>query len=400
MKQYLEKMKEKTKKVINYIWRVVQMIIKVVKWIINTGMVLIFIIFPFLHNTIDNKIAQLVWYPSCVFHIICSIYDYNKTKDSEEDRGLIFAKNFGAVWMTPIFTFSFLINYYNIDNLILWIIFAFLLGALPISLWRIFRFDWKNNNRTEYEIETATKNLIKHTIQLWLCDLLYLSIFNEWLIATYIFGISVMFIIFYNLAKAFIQGVESLQILLVFDFVLGVGLSIYLIYSIPNVTLQSIVVNIVAAVYGGILTLVGVAWTIRKSEDDKKENLRLNNKPWLFVHKSVAWEKRKDYTKYYFACLDDAGNEARHFCVLKNTDNGIAILKKIISEQYDYYPLNDSIIDKKGVVDIMVQFKSDDTKRNIRIVVEDVLGYEYVYKIVMDEATKKVQGLYEEQVDE
>lgn len=389
MKEYLEKMKEKIKE-----------IIKVVKWIINTSMVLTFIIVPFLHNVIDNKIAHLVWYPSCVFHVISFIYDYYKTKNSEENLVLIFVKNLGAVWMVPIFTFAFLINYYNIDNLILWIIFLFLLGFLPISLWRIFLFDCKQNNRTEHEIKDATVNFIKHTIQLWLYDLLYLSIFNEWSIATYIFGIIAMVIIFYNLTKAFIQGVQSLQLLLVFDFIFGVGLSIYLMYSIQNEILQSIVVNIVAAVYGGILTLVGVAWTIKKSEDDKKENLRLNSKPWLFVHRSVPWEKRRDYTKYYFACLDDVGKEARHFCVLKNTDNGIAILKRIISEQYDYYPLNDSIIDKKGVVDIMVQFKADDNKQDIRIVVEDVLGYEYVYKIVIDEATKIVQGLEEEQFDE
>ena len=58
---------------------------------------------------------------------------------------------------------------------------------------------------------------------------------------------------------------------MVFDFVLGVGLSIYLIYIIPNEGLQNIIIPIVSAVYGGLLTLVGVAWTIKKSDSDRKQ---------------------------------------------------------------------------------------------------------------------------------
>ena len=341
-----------------------------------------------------------MWYPSCVFHIISSIYDYFKTKDSEEEPILIFAKNIGALWMLPIFTSVFVFNYYDIDYVWLWVIFILAAILLPFTLWLIFQYDWKHNTRTEDEYQNAFRNILKYIVQFCLYDLFYMSVFNGWLVGTYLFGIIAMVIIFYNLAKAFIQGVESLRILLVFDFILGVGLSIYLIYSIQDITLQSIVVNIVAAVYGGILTLVGVAWTIKWSEDDKKETLRLNYKPWIFVHRGVSWEKRREYTKYYFSSTDDTGKEARHFCVLKNTDNGIAILKRITSEQYEYYPLNDSIIDKKGVVDIMVQFKADDNKQDMRIVVEDVLGYEYIYKIIVDEVTEVVQGVDEVQFNE
>ena len=55
--------------------------------------------------------------------------------------------------------------------------------------------------------------------------------------------------------------------------IIGVGLSVYLIYIIPNKDLQAIVIPIVSAVYGGLITLVGVAWTIKDTNDKRKEDL-------------------------------------------------------------------------------------------------------------------------------
>lgn len=48
------------------------------------------------------------------------------------------------------------------------------------------------------------------------------------------------------------------------NFLIGIGLSIYLIYIIPNNDVRTITIPIVAAVYGGFITLIGVAWTIKK----------------------------------------------------------------------------------------------------------------------------------------
>ena len=85
-----------------------------------------------------------------------------------------------------------------------------------------------------------------------------------------------MLIVFYNLSNAFANSKAKRSGLIKWgmlqDFIVGVGLSIYLIYIIPNTALREIVSVIIAAVYGGLLTLVGVAWTIKHSMIQKHED--------------------------------------------------------------------------------------------------------------------------------
>ena len=62
-------------------------------------------------------------------------------------------------------------------------------------------------------------------------------------------------------------------------------------------SLREIITTIVSAVYGGLLTLVGVAWTIRKGDDDRRRDIT-----------RIEEEKREDerndmhpksWTKYF-----------------------------------------------------------------------------------------------------
>ena len=105
-----------------------------------------------------------------------------------------------------------------------------------------------------------------------------MSIFNDWTILMYILGVITVIVVFYNLTSVFLKGNKTIQFLLPFDFLLGLGLSIYLIYTIPDTDLQQIVLTIVASVLGGLLALVGVAWTIRAGNTTRQEDLqRLEN---------------------------------------------------------------------------------------------------------------------------
>ena len=99
----------------------------------------------------------------------------------------------------------------------------------------------------------------------------------------YILGVITLIKIFYGLSVTFLgkkQKNAILDISIVFDFLLGVGLTVYLIYLIPDEfnNLQTIVTAIIAAVYGGLLTLVGVAWTIKKGDKDRKEDLERHDR--------------------------------------------------------------------------------------------------------------------------
>lgn len=68
-----------------------------------------------------------------------------------------------------------------------------------------------------------------------------------------------------------------------------ISATIVLIYIIPErlEKLQTIITAIVSAVYGGLLTLVGVAWTIKYGEKQKREDELARAKP-LFTFNIVA----------------------------------------------------------------------------------------------------------------
>ncbi len=93
---------------------------------------------------------------------------------------------------------------------------------------------------------------------------------------------ALFFKVYYSLTIAFLRKSDKNTVLdfsLIFDFLFGIGLTIYLIYLIPNTltNLQTIVTAIVAAIYGGLLTLVGVAWTIRHSDKQKHTACQIIN---------------------------------------------------------------------------------------------------------------------------
>lgn len=67
------------------------------------------------------------------------------------------------------------------------------------------------------------------------------------------------------------------------DFVAGIAITIYLIYIIPSQSLQNIVLIIASALFGGLITLVGVAWTIKDGHRREAESNRLGKIPYLEV---------------------------------------------------------------------------------------------------------------------
>ena len=94
-------------------------------------------------------------------------------------------------------------------------------------------------------------------------------------------GIIAVVVIFYNATKVFLKEIKLFQSLLPFEFISGLVLAVCLIYKIPEKTLQNIVLTIVAAVVGGLITLLGVAWTIKSNYKDKRNDDRKKNIPYI-----------------------------------------------------------------------------------------------------------------------
>lgn len=164
-----------------------------------------------------------------------------------------------------------------------WLIFTILLIVFPVGMIQWKQFAEKKNNFTQEQIKIAEQRMVIYTMFYWLCDFFYMTFIIDNLTWKFILGGLIMVIIFYNLSRAFINGNRIFNFGLIQDFIVGIALTVYLIYIIPNQDLQNIIIPIVSAVYGGLLTLVGVAWTIRKSDSDRKQEEEQKAKPLVFV---------------------------------------------------------------------------------------------------------------------
>lgn len=178
----------------------------------------------------------------------------------------------------------------------LWLIFALLAVFIPVWILFMASKAAKPYSNDKQKMKIISLNTIKYILFYWLCDLFFMSCIIDNLACKYIFGGSIMLIVFYNLSNAFANSKVKRNGLIKWgmlqDFIVGVGLSIYLIYIIPNTDLREIVSVIIAAVYGGLLTLVGVAWTIKHSMIQKHEDELVKAKPLFtfnFLPKKNLW---------------------------------------------------------------------------------------------------------------
>ena len=213
-----------------------------------------------------------------------------------------------------------------------WLIFWLVIVIFPIAFYNLACIAKRGRNLTEKQKKILAANAIKYTLFYWFCDLFFMSFIIDNLVCKFIFGGLVVLIVLYNLSMAFLKqtvknGNKLLKLGLLQDFVVGIGMSIWLIYLIPDSDLQTIAMTMVAAVYGGLFTLVGVAWTIRKGDKDRKEDLqRLENERKEEERRKYSpvfsvVNKNIDMEKCVFIALDDVENIDKIVIQSDNTDN-------------------------------------------------------------------------------
>lgn len=210
-----------------------------------------------------------------------------------------------------------------------WMIFAIVLVIVPFGVNGLKKLAFSEITPTKEQERYARNKAVLYTAFFWLCDLFGMSFIIDNIACRFAFGIMVMICIFANLAVQPVVGAKGflLKLGLIGDFLCGVGFSIYLIYIIPNKDLRTVVLAIVAAVYGGMMTLVGVAWTIRKGDKDRKEDLRrLENerkederRKYIPVFSVVS--KNIDMKKSVIIALDDVENIDKIVIQSDDTDN-------------------------------------------------------------------------------
>ncbi len=235
-----------------------------------------FIVLPFLHNAIDKTLGQWLWYPCLAIFLVYSFIPNKKMK--EQSKFVQISYSGGILQLLFIISGIFVINYYDTGYNWYWFAFTLIAVSIPIGCVTVKAWAESKNTYSTEQVKAANVRLGKYIMFYWLLDLFYMACFNQWLVLQFVFGGVAMLIVFYSLTVAFLSEIKTNKWLLLTDFLLGIGLTVYLIYIIPNSSLQEILIPIISAVYGGLLTLVGVAWTIKSNNKDRKADLeRIEN---------------------------------------------------------------------------------------------------------------------------
>ena len=199
-----------------------------------------------------------------------------------------------------------------------------------------------------------------------------------------------MVIIFYNLSKVFVNGNDKFKFGLIQDFIVGLALTMYLIYIIPNQELQNIIISIVSAVYGGLLTLIGVAWTIRKSDKDRKIEEEQKAKPIVFIcdARTLVDEIKNPIQRFLLSkkCIGtlkeakDKNNACiLHQILIHNSDySHVSVRGFRINDDYHIYDIG-QVLPKNTIIDLRSYFKFEYTReiKYVALILEDMLNNLY-----------------------
>ena len=263
-----------------------------------------------------------------------------------------------------------------------WISFALIAILIPIGLASLKVWGEKHFNYTDEQKKNASINLFKYWMFYWFCDLFYMACFLNNIICKFVFGCLIMVIVLMNVCFSFVSSNCKMvfqKIGLLQDFLVGIGLTIYLIYLIAEKELQTIILTIIAALYGGLITLVGVAWTIKKSDKDRKEDEIKHEKPYFSFNPQFHEIPLNGSEKACFPPIEGEHKYKSEVLVqLENSDKTTFILKKLYHDGKWFELEGNFTVLPSGKCFLSFYF---DSPLDIVLAVQDTLGNEYYYTL-------------------
>lgn len=266
-----------------------------------------------------------------------------------------------------------------------WIIFILIFLFIPFGIagLRLSLLKHTHVVLTPEQEKHANLQLGKFIFFYWLCDFFYMSYFNKFLVLQFIFGISIMIIVFVNLINSFISASAKNWVIkfgLIQDFIVGIFLSIYLIYIIPKAEIKEIVIPIISSIYGGLLTLVGVAWTIRWTKKESSIEHKNIIRPFIYP----CFEKIKDKT----ICNKYFGEYGEKYELIlgyiKNSDKVEFIIRSIIINGIEYPCVFGQGVSKNEIMIFRIKSKDTIMESDFAILrTEDEDGNENIFKLTI-----------------
>lgn len=267
-----------------------------------------------------------------------------------------------------------------------WVSFGIFAVLIPISIFMFIGWGVTKTNPkpTKEQYARVGARGFYYTFFYWLCDLFYMACFINNLICKYVFGGLILIIIFVNLARAFTSPKEKKtfdRIGMVQDFLVGTGLTIYLIYIVPNEEIRTIVITVIAAVYGGFIGLVGVGWSIRKSDKNRKEDEIKKVRP-IFSYNMLREEPTLDIVVQKI-CLFDISFENQDTCEvnveLENSNLSPFEIKRIYHDNKRVEAQGNTIVLPGGKC--ILNFRFTDNPLHLFLELEDLLKNKHYYQL-------------------
>ena len=384
-------------------------ILRILKWMwsIIAGLSLLsVIVLPFLYAVLDERLASWIFWIALLLIILYEIIPHKRRIEPKNKFQKVAFGGFPLLLF--IFASIFIVNYYDTWYNWYWFIFILAIFAIPYGFIALKAWYEDRYETTKEDNKNAILNIFRLSLFYWLVDLFYMAWFKDWLLWQYIFGELILLIVFFNLSSAFLANSEknkTVKWMLLQDFMIGIALTIYLIYIIPEqfTGLQTIVTTIIAAVYGGLLTLVGVAWTIRRQDVTREKQYRSEIKPILILPENSMYnlnepedigDVEKRYKNLNRCEVIFADNDSCIGIVLKNIGKGYCYLARVYLNDNEGYIDNLYYVESQGylLLEISTQrrFVADS---KLLICIRDMDENEYFYEVNIENV--KLDSIYE-----
>lgn len=163
-------------------------------------------------------------------------------------------------------------------------------------------------------------------------------------------------------------------IFIVFGFII-----IYLsCYDEENNDLFNALISIFAALIGGAVTLVGVAWTINNNKEEKKQEEIEKAMPYFTFNLVCNKPKNIDGMKVCFPEELEVNYEFDTYGEMENSKHSVVILKRLFHDnKWFILECNNTLIHNSKLI-LNFRFSNPD---DIILEVADVLGNMYYYKL-------------------
>ena len=259
-----------------------------------------------------------------------------------------------------------------------WLVFVIAFLLVPIGSYGMKKLCKEKVKFNEKQEKDFNAKLRLGVIFFWLIDLFYMTFIIHSLVFRFVFGGIIILMVFFNLSRAFLNNKDPrFNFWLLQDFLIGVFMSIYLIYIIPDQSLKDVVIPVVSAVFGGLITLVGVAWTIRHTQNERKKDEIQKAKPMFSFNMLFKPQDTKSAKK---VCFDNCYESYK--CVLiaeiENSDHSLFSIERVFHDnKWWELEANKVVLPSKT---IYFEIKFEDIN-NLFIEVKDALNNAYYYEL-------------------